>query len=165
MIKRILLSFFLVLFASSSFAETSLNETKGTDLQVKEALRKINKSLANKYIYFVIPEEALVVGTDKVGKFYIDFSGAVVEVQASVETAPTGADLICDINKNGTTIWTTQGNRITVPAGEYTATQDIFNSPKISPDDYFTIDIDQAGSTVLGGKLVVRLKIEKNPND
>jgi len=31
-----------------------------------------------------------------------------------VGTAPTGAALICDIHKNGTTLWTTQGNRPTV---------------------------------------------------
>jgi len=31
-----------------------------------------------------------------------------------VGTAPTGAALICDVHKNGTTLWTTQGNRPTV---------------------------------------------------
>jgi hypothetical protein len=130
--------------------------------KLKSTLSRMESNNAiNSYVYFVIPDDALAIGTDKIGRIYIDFIGTIVEIQASVKTAPVGATLICDINKNGTTIWSTQGNRITIAAGEYTATQTAFNTTEVVVGDYFTIDLDQVGSSTPGGKLVVRLKIER----
>ena len=130
--------------------------------KLKSQLSRMESNNAiNSYVYFVIPDDALAIGTDKIGRIYIDFIGTIVEIQASVKTAPTGATLICDINLNGTTIWATQGNRITIAAGEYTATQTAFDTIAVAVGDYFTIDLDQVGSTIPGGKLVVRLKIER----
>jgi hypothetical protein len=80
-------------------------------------------------------------------------------VRASVGTAPTGASILVDVNKNGTTIFTTQGNRPAIAASAFT-------SGKMTPDvttlvdgDYLTIDVDQVGSTITGSYLTVQIAI------
>ena len=80
----------------------------------------------------------------------------VTGIRLTAGTAPTGASLIVDVNKNGTTIFTTQANRPTIAAGANSG------GPGTAPDvaslvagDYLTIDIDQVGSTVAGSDLVV----------
>lgn len=77
-------------------------------------------------------------------------------IRLSVSTAPTGADLIVDVNKNGTTVFTTQANRPKIVAGAYTEsatpTPDVVS---IAAGDRLTVDIDQIGSTVPGSNLVV----------
>jgi hypothetical protein len=79
----------------------------------------------------------------------------VVGCWVSANTAPTGAAILVDVNKNGTTIYTTQGNRPTVAIsgnGGVLTTPDITT---IADGDYITADIDQIGSTVAGANLVV----------
>lgn len=75
-------------------------------------------------------------------------------VRASLGTAPTGADVIIDVNKNGTTIFTTQSARPTVAATTNTGV----GVPAVvawPAGQYLTIDIDQIGSTVAGADLTV----------
>ena len=85
------------------------------------------------------------------------FALTVEDVQLAVGTSPTDADLIVDVNKSGTTIFTTQGNRPTVPDGDAdgigaAATPDV---TAVAAGDYLTVDIDQIGSTIAGGFLTV----------
>jgi len=81
----------------------------------------------------------------------------IVGVYASVGTAPTGASIIVDLNRNGTTtIFTNQGRRPQIAAGAY-------NSGWVSKidlaaqrvDDFLTLDVDQVGSTIAGADLTV----------
>lgn len=143
---------------------SNIGEVK-TPVDILNLKKNLSKAIDNNgiysYIYFVLPDDALFIGTDKIGRIYVDFIGTIIEVQASVKTAPTGASIIVDINLNGTTIWTTQGNRVTIVAGAYTGVQTTFDVLTLAVGDYFTIDIDQVGSTIAGAKLVVRLKIER----
>lgn len=139
-----------------------------TPTDVKRLTGYLSKLESNldiyKYIYFVLPDDAIYTGINKVGRIYVDFKGTIKEVQASVITAPTGANIICDINLNGTTIWATQGNRITIVASALSGVQTTFDTLPVAVGDYFTIDLDQVGSTIAGAKLVVRLKIERSLN-
>lgn len=83
-------------------------------------------------------------------------------VRAAVATAPTGAAVIVDVNKNGTTIFTTQGNRPTIAAASTmsaAATPDAAAST-FAAGDYITVDVDQVGSTVAGANLVVALELQ-----
>lgn len=80
----------------------------------------------------------------------------ITGVRLMVGTAPTSQALLVDVNKNGTTIYTTQANRPTIAAGANTG------GPGATPDvtslvagDYLTIDIDQVGISVAGSDLVV----------
>lgn len=82
----------------------------------------------------------------------------IVNVRATVDLAPTGASLIVDVHKNGTTIFTTQSNRPTIAATTFTDT----STPAVTTwaaGEYLTVDIDQVGSTVAGSDLVVTVVV------
>lgn len=84
----------------------------------------------------------------------------ITKAYALVGTAPTGASILVDINKNGSTIWSTQANRLTIAASATTDTETSFNTTALSEGDYLTADIDQVGSTVAGADLTVALKVK-----
>lgn len=82
----------------------------------------------------------------------------VTNVTAAVNTAPTGAAVIVDVNKNGTTMFTTQGNRPQIAAA---GTEDLSSVPdvtSIAQNDVITIDVDQVGSSTVGADLVVQVR-------
>lgn len=92
----------------------------------------------------------------------IDGTYTIVGTRLMVGTAPTGADIIVDVNKNGTTIYTTQGNRPTIAASANAG------GPGTAPDvtslvagDYLTVDVDQIGSSVAGSDLTVSVIVTK----
>lgn len=55
-----------------------------------------------------------VAGT---GQYLVRRNIKILGIRAAVGAAPTGASLIADVNKNGTTIYSTQANRPTISAG------------------------------------------------
>jgi hypothetical protein len=81
----------------------------------------------------------------------------ITSVRASVGTAPTGASVIVDVHLNGTTIFTTQGNRPTISPGAFTSGSATPDVTSVAAGDYLTIDIDQVGSTVAGAYLTVQV--------
>jgi hypothetical protein len=95
----------------------------------------------------------LATGVGK-ARIYMDASYTIASVRASVGTAPTGTSLIVDVNKNGTTIFTTQTNRPTI-SSYTTALITNMEVTTVAAGDYLTVDIDQVGSTVAGTDLVV----------
>lgn len=103
---------------------------------------------------------ALTTQTGK-SRIYLEGNYVVETIRAAVNTAPTGASLIVDVNKNGTTIYTTQSARPTIAASGFTATG---NSPAITTfaaGDYMTVDVDQVGSTVAGSDLTVTVRLRR----
>lgn len=84
----------------------------------------------------------------------------VQSVKLAVDTAPTGADLIVDIHKNGTTMFTTQGNRPTIAATETSDTSVAPDVVAIAAGDKITLEIDQVGSTVAGANLAATVICE-----
>jgi hypothetical protein len=72
------------------------------------------------------------------------------------KTAPTGAALIADVLKNGTTIYTTQSNRPQAASGSnggaLTAAPDVTT---LADGDTLRVDIEQIGSTVAGSGVSV----------
>lgn len=90
------------------------------------------------------------------------FDGEVVAVAAVVGTAPTGAAAILDLKKNGTSMFTTTGNRPTIPIG---ATESA-SEPSADPDvttfvagDTLALDVIQIGSTVAGANADLTVEI------
>lgn len=77
-----------------------------------------------------------------------------------VGTAPTGAALICDIHKNGTTLWTTQANRPTIAISGTSAAITSPDVTSIAQGDRLLLMIDQVGSTVAGKDLSLTLYCE-----
>jgi hypothetical protein len=82
-------------------------------------------------------------------------------VTIRVSTAPTGSALTVDVNKNGTTIFTTQGNRPSISAGSKTNTSAAPNVNTLAAGDYLTVDVDAIGSTVPGSDLVVIINLSR----
>lgn len=102
----------------------------------------------------------LTTGTGA-SRIYLEGSYVIDTVRAAVGTAPTGASIICDVNKNGTTIYTTQSGRPTIAASGFTATA---NSPDVTTfaaGDYMTVDVDQVGSTIAGADLTVTIRLRR----
>lgn len=64
---------------------------------------------------------AVAVATGK-SRIYLEGDYVVETVRAAVNTAPTGASLIVDVNKSGTTIYTTQSARPQIAASANSAT-------------------------------------------
>ena len=91
--------------------------------------------------------------------FYMPMAATITKAYAYLHSAPTGANLIVDINKNGTTIWSTQSNRLTVTGGNAVATTTTFDVTSLSELDKIDLDIDQVGSGAPGTDLTVILKV------
>jgi hypothetical protein len=79
----------------------------------------------------------------------------LASVDASVGTAPTGSAIIVDVNKNASTIWSTQANRVQIAISANVGTQSTFNTTTLANGEYLTVDIDQIGSTTAGADLLV----------
>lgn len=102
----------------------------------------------------------LVIGTAKVTfrmPFAMTLGAGTAGARASVNTAPTGAGIIVDINEGGSSIFST---RLTIDANELTsldATAVAISDTSLADDAVMTIDIDQVGSTIAGKGLKVYL--------
>ena len=103
----------------------------------------------------------LATGTNKV-YFRMPYAGTLLAVKATVNTAPTGSTLICDINEAGTSVL---GTKLSIDASEKTsdtaASAATITDSALADDAEITIDIDQVGSTVAGKGLKVYLKVRR----
>jgi hypothetical protein len=81
----------------------------------------------------------------------------ITEVFLSVDVAPANQAIIVDIHKNGTTIFTNQGNRPSIAAGNNTGNSVTIDVPAWDDGDYLTAHIDQVGSGTLGSDLVIHI--------
>ena len=92
-------------------------------------------------------------------RIYNNFGGTrtITKVQLSVDTAPTGAAVIVDVNKNGTTIFTTQANRPQIAVGANAGNTTTINVPDWADGEYLTMDVDQIGSSTPGSHLVAHI--------
>lgn len=89
-------------------------------------------------------------------RWYIPQNATITGVYASVNTAPTGAAILVDVNLNGTTIFTTQANRPTIAvSGFYSGVVTSMNVTAVTAGQYLTVDVDQVGSTIAGANLLV----------
>lgn len=101
---------------------------------------------------------ALGVGVGN-GRFYAPYPMTISNVRLYVDTAPQGANLIVDVNLNGSSIFTTHPKPTILAGANYSAT----NTPNItnvSAGEYLTVDIDQVGSTVAGSYLTVQIEFQ-----
>lgn len=111
--------------------------------------------------------------------FAAPFPVELVSVSLAAGTAPAGADLIIDVNKNGTTVFTTQANRPKIVDGQTVGNADIKPAltagtnyiytpyPSAKPlgvfakGDKITVDVDQVGSGTAGSNLGIVLVLQK----
>lgn len=95
-------------------------------------------------------------------RYRFPFNATIEGVSAAVGVPPTGAPIIFDVNKNGTTIFTNQANRPTIQIGA-DALDEVTNMDisTISEGDYITVDIDQIGSDVVGANLSIFIRYNR----
>lgn len=101
---------------------------------------------------------SLIVKTGTVG--WTNRTGRTLtflEVYLEVGTAPTGASLIVDVKKNGTTIWSTTGNRAAIAASATSGSSTTFNTTTMANGDRLTFDVVQVGSTIAGSDLTLQV--------
>ena len=109
-------------------------------------------------ISFALSDETtdLTVGASKI-TFRMPYAMTLTEVRASVATAPTGSNIIVDINQGGTTIMTT--DKLSIDASEKTSTTATtaagLTTTALTDDAEITVDIDQVGSTIAGAGLKI----------
>jgi len=99
-------------------------------------------------------------GTLKGGAL-VGIAGTIVDVRARILTAPVGSTFIVDVNKNGTTIFTTQANRPTVADGENVSSTTAPDVTAVAAGDYLSVDVDQIGSGTAGSNLLVSVTIKR----
>lgn len=92
--------------------------------------------------------------------FVAPYDCKIIDVRAKVKTAPTGATLIADVNKNGTTVFTTQANRPTIAISATASSTTLPDVRNLVAGDVITVDVDQIGSTVAGAELLVQVTVE-----
>jgi len=111
------------------------------------------------YVPFSISGAAYV--TTGQGRVYIESSRTITRVRASVGTAPTGASLIVDVLKNGTSIYNvTPANRPTIAAAAFTALGGTPDTTTFVSGDYITVSVTQIGSGVAGSDLTVSIRLQ-----
>lgn len=88
----------------------------------------------------------------------------------SVGTAPTGtsgtpitgASLVVDVNKNGTTVFGTQSNRPNILSGGFASSRHTaqIEGTALADGDYITFDVDYVGSTIAGANLIASVEVD-----
>ena len=99
----------------------------------------------------------LTSGTAK-ATFRMPYAMTLTSVRANVNTAPSGSTILVDVNKNGSTIFST---RVSIDASEKTsvtaASAFVLSTTSLANDDEITVDIDQIGSSTAGKGLKIWL--------
>jgi len=119
----------------------------------------LTNSLIDTFVYSIPGELEVATGDLRVPMSY---AGDIVRIRFALGTAPTGSSAIADVNKNGTTVYTTQANRPTIADGANDSGAG--TSPDVTAfvaGDYLTVDIDQIGSTTAGNDGVVIIEVTK----
>jgi hypothetical protein len=78
----------------------------------------------------------------------------VVAVYAAVGTAPTGAAVICDVKKNGATMYPS-APKPTIAISAFVSSNAIPDTTSLAAGDLLSVDVTQIGSTVAGSDLSV----------
>ncbi len=104
----------------------------------------------------------LTTGTDLLPDLIIPFpSTTLLKIFAKCKVAPTGSDVIADINLLGSSIL--GGSFITIPAGSSSViTVNSFDVASFTEGQVLTFDLDQIGATISGQTLVVTMLFKKN---
>lgn len=111
-------------------------------------------------IFLFAPGVMAVVTKLLNANIYAPFALTITEVHIELDTKPsTGASFIADVNKNGTTIFTTQANRPTIltTGNDGTGIPDITS---VAKNDILTIDIDQVGDVTPGSDFIVQIRFK-----
>jgi hypothetical protein len=160
----------LSLLTGNIFEVNTINEINGggTGVTVDGVLLKdgliAESAVPVVYVLYRVldPDTSQTVGTTVGGDLEIPVTGTITEIGAYVDTAGTTGTATIDVNKNGTTLMTT--NKITIDTGEKSsrtaATAPALTTTSIAAGDLITVDVDAIHTTAAKG-LTVRLGIRR----
>lgn len=123
--------------------------------------KKIN---SNHGFVFTISGNIDTAGTNMSHELIVPFDCRIRGIVARVKNAGgTGStDIILDVNKNGTTLYTDQTNRPKIYAITNKSFETTPNIVELAEDDLITIDIDQADAgTTPASDLVLIVKVRQ----
>lgn len=103
---------------------------------------------------------AQTTGAKKASKL-IGVACEIVDVRAHLDTAPAGSSFIVDVNKNGTTIFTTQSARPTILAAANASSNTAPAVTALAAGDRLSVDVDQIGSGTAGSDLYVSVTVRR----
>lgn len=134
-----------------------LFEKTDGDLYFMNDAGEVQGPLGKKYFTLTVSGD-LSVDPGLLRLYNLTGKALVIEkVHLAVNTAPTGATILVDINENGTTIFTTQGNRPSVAISAFTGESTTIDDPSWADGNYLQADIDQIGSTIAGADLTITI--------
>ena len=131
--------------------------TKAQSALVNQNFQNISDHIRPTYFFPVTG--TVTVGTNVTSVYIVPMSMTIEKVYLYTKTGPTGAALIIDIKKNGTSIWSINtANRGTIADGATSGNQTAFDTVSLSDGDILSLDVIQVGSTIAGADLTVALK-------
>ena len=126
--------------------------------QLSWADKDSSTNLAIRVVSFTLPGTA-IAGENKTCSFIVPFNFTITKAYAYARTVPTGAALIFDIIKNGTSIWhTNPGNRLQITSSQNMGIQTNFDTTTFAELDIIDIDLVQIGSSIAGADITVEIK-------
>lgn len=85
----------------------------------------------------------------------------ITKIYLEINTAPVGADIIVDVHKDGTTIFTNQANRPKILDGQFSGESVAMDITAWDTGEYLQVEIDQVGSGTPGSWLTVQIIFEE----
>jgi hypothetical protein len=99
---------------------------------------------------------SLTTGTQR---FYVERSGIISYIRATIGTPSSGSPVVVDVLKNGVSVLSTP---LSIPAGEYSLKGILADSQlSVSAGDYFTVNVTGVGSVTTGANLTVTLEVQQ----
>jgi hypothetical protein len=98
----------------------------------------------------------VATGTNVTPLYVVPLAGVPANLTLAAKTAPTGADLVIDILRNGTTILAAP---VSLAAGATSASSTNFAPGALNAGDVLTLDVNQIGSTFAGQDVTIQLQI------
>lgn len=108
--------------------------------------------------YHFFSAGAQTTGTKKSAAI-VGVAGNISDVRAYLDTAPTGSTFIVDVNKNGTTIFTSQAARPTIAISGNASTTTAPAVTAVAAGDRLSYDVDQIGASVAGSDLYLTVTV------
>jgi hypothetical protein len=84
---------------------------------------------------------------------YMPRPGTLAYVLFGAGIAPQGQSLLFDVNKNGTSLWDNDIDKPSIAPGMNVSLKVVPDHLDFLAGDYFTVDIDQIGTTSAGGMI------------
>lgn len=143
-------------------------DPSGSEASVKDRLASIETQVNQTEAIASFGREGTLVVSSGKGRFVFPWAATILGARAAVNTAPTGAAVIVDVNRAeaatpGTlvTLFTTQTNRPTIAVDTLTSPETVPDVTFFAAGDHMTVDIDQVGSTVAGSDLSVLVRYRR----